>query len=188
MPYPTTLFQQSPKVRLGRRRRRTCDRYPHAWFYPPDWVCHHQSDRSNPGKEAWRFRIFRGLGCLKSAGLQPIAGVTEMAKPRYLTKSRFNLAVECPRKLFYTGKKDIYQDAMAEDKFLEMLAEGGYQVGALAKLRYPDGIEIRETEHAAAESATQALMERDHVVLFEPAIRVGNFFIRIDVLVKDGNN
>ena len=110
-----------------------------------------------------------------------------MAKPRYLTKSRFKLAVECPRKLFYTGKKDIYQDAMAEDKFLKMLAEGGYQVGALAKLRYPDGIEIRETEHAAAESATQALLERDHIVLFEPAIRVGDFFVRIDILVKDGN-
>ena len=77
---------------------------------------------------------------------------------------------------------------MADDSFLEMLAEGGYQVGALAKLRYPDGIEIHETDHAAAEAATQALLERDHVVLFEPAIRVGDFFIRIDVLVKDGNS
>lgn len=110
-----------------------------------------------------------------------------MAKPRYLTKSRFKLAVECPRKLYYTGKRGIYQDTMAEDAFLEMLAEGGYQVGALAKLRYPEGIEIRETDHAAAEAATMALLARDKVVLFEPAIRVGDFFIRIDVLVKDGN-
>ena len=107
-----------------------------------------------------------------------------MAKPRYLTKSRFKLAVECPRKLFYTGKKDRYQDTMAEDSFLEMLAEGGYQVGALAKLRYPDGIEIRETDHAAAEAATMKLLARDQVVLFEPAIRVGDFFIRIDILVQ----
>ena len=84
-----------------------------------------------------------------------------MAKPRYLTKSRFKLAVECPRKLFYTGKKDIYQDTMAEDAFLEMLAEGGYQVGALAKLRYPEGIEIHETDHAAAEAATMRLLARD---------------------------
>lgn len=110
-----------------------------------------------------------------------------MSKPRYLTKSRFKLAVECPRKLYYTGKRDIYQDTMAEDAFLEMLAEGGYQVGALAKLRYPEGIEIRETDHAAAEADTMKLLARDQVVLFEPAIRVGNFFIRIDVLVKDGN-
>lgn len=110
-----------------------------------------------------------------------------MAKPRYLTKSRFKLAVECPRKLYYTGKKSLYQDTMAEDAFLEMLAEGGYQVGALAKLRYPEGIEIHETDHAAAEAATMALLARDKVVLFEPAIRVGDFFIRIDILVKDGN-
>ena len=110
-----------------------------------------------------------------------------MAKPRYLTKSRFKLAVECPRKLFYTGKKDRYQDTMAEDSFLEMLAEGGYQVGALAKLRYPEGIEIHETDHSAAEAATRVLLARDQVVLFEPAIRVGDFFIRIDILVKDGN-
>ena len=110
-----------------------------------------------------------------------------MAKPRYLTKSRFKLAIECPRKLYFTGKKDIYPDTMAEDAFLEMLAEGGYQVGALAKLRHPDGIEIRETDHAAAEAATKALLARDHVVLFEPAIRVGDFFIRIDIVVKGGN-
>ena len=110
-----------------------------------------------------------------------------MAKPRYLTKSRFKLAVECPRKLYYTGKRDTYQDTMAEDLFLEMLAEGGYQVGALAKLRHPDGIEIHETDHAAAEASTLELLARDRVVLFEPAIRVGDFFIRIDMLVKEGN-
>lgn len=110
-----------------------------------------------------------------------------MTKPRYLTKSRFKVAVECPRKLFYAGKKDTYQDAMAEDSFLEMLADGGYQVGALAKLRYPEGIEIHETDHAAAEASTTKHLACDRVVLFEAAIRVGNFFIRIDVLVKDGN-
>ena len=31
------------------------------------------------------------------------------------------------------------------------------------------------------------LLVRDQVVLFEPAIRVGDFFVRIDMLVKDGN-
>ena len=57
---------------------------------------------------------------------------------RYLTKSRFKLAVECPTKLFYTGKRDEYRDQMVEDDFLAILAEGGYQVGELAKKRYPD--------------------------------------------------
>ncbi len=43
------------------------------------------------------------------------------------------------------------------------------------------------TVNATAEAATQALLAGNHVVLFEPAIRVGDFFIRIDILVKEGN-
>ena len=108
-------------------------------------------------------------------------------RPRYLTKSRFKLAVECPRKLYYTGKPDRYPDVMADDDFLAMLAEGGYQVGALAKLGYPDGIEIHETDHAAATAMTQEYLTREHVVLFEPAICIAGFLIRIDILIKTGD-
>ncbi len=110
-----------------------------------------------------------------------------MSTPRYLTKSRFKLAVECPTKLFYTGKIEEYRDTMVENDFLAMLAEGGYQVGTLAKLRYPGGIEIEGLNHAAAEAQTSEYLKRDNVVLFEPAIRVADFFIRIDVLIKTGN-
>ena len=39
-------------------------------------------------------------------------------KPRYLTKSRFKLALECPTELYYTGKTGIYSDAKQEDEFL----------------------------------------------------------------------
>lgn len=106
---------------------------------------------------------------------------------RYLTKSRFKLATECPTKLYYTGKPKEYIDTMQENAFLAMLAEGGYQVGALAKLRYPDGIEIFEKTHAEAHAKTLALLNQENVVLFEPAILVGDFFIRIDILVKKGN-
>ena len=111
-----------------------------------------------------------------------------MASPRYLTKSRFKLAVECPTKLFYTGKREVYRDTMAENEFLAMLAEGGYQVGELAKHRYPGGIEIKSRNHAEAESLTKEQLKNENVVLFEPAIRVNNFFIRIDILVKRGND
>lgn len=106
---------------------------------------------------------------------------------RYLTKSRFKLAVECPTKLFYTGKSKEYRDSMQENAFLTMLAEGGYQVGALAKLRYSDGIEVFEKKHAEAHPKTQALLQHENVVIFEPAILFGSFFIRIDILVKQGN-
>lgn len=107
--------------------------------------------------------------------------------PRYLTKSRFKLACECPKKLFYTGKPDYY-DANKDDDFLAMLADGGYQVGALAKLRFPSGVEIHGLEHQKALDDTAALLTRDQVVLFEPAIRFGNCFVRVDVLAKDGQN
>jgi Domain of unknown function(DUF2779) len=111
-----------------------------------------------------------------------------MANPRYLTKSRFKLAAECPTKLYYTGKNKIYRNFKQEDSFLAMLADGGYQVGELAKLYYPSGIEVESPNHAEAEALTAELLQRDKVVLFEPAIRFGDLFARVDILVKDGND
>ena len=68
--------------------------------------------------------------------------MTRSPNARYLTKSRFKLAVECPTKLFYTGKSE-YRNTSNEDEFLAMLADGGFQVGELAKLMYPSGVEIK---------------------------------------------
>jgi hypothetical protein len=110
-----------------------------------------------------------------------------MSQPRYLTKTRFKLAVQCPTKLFYTGKKNIYRDTMQEDSFLAMLAEGGYQVGELAKLMYPQGVEVAHTEHAAALAQTAELLRQDEVVIFEAAVLWSQLFVRVDVLVKRGN-
>lgn len=109
------------------------------------------------------------------------------ASPRYLTKSRFKLAVDCPTKLFYAGKRQEYRSTLDEDTFLMALAEGGFQVGELAKLMYPGGIEVAAKNNTEAEVQTRELLQHDNVVLFEPAIRYGSLFIRIDVLVKRGN-
>lgn len=108
-------------------------------------------------------------------------------KPRFLTKSRFKLAAECPTKLYYAGKEKIYKNTKSDDSFLAMLAEGGYQVGELAKLYWPEGIEITSSNHNEAEALTFELLKREQVVLFEPAIRFGDLFARVDILVKDGN-
>ncbi len=59
---------------------------------------------------------------------------------RYLTKSRFKIAVECPTKLFYTGKEAVYRNLKQEDTFLQALADGGFQVGKMATMLYPQGI------------------------------------------------
>ena len=53
---------------------------------------------------------------------------------RYLTKSRFKLAAECPT------KPQLYQNPKQEDRFLVKLADGDYQVGELAKCFYPHGL------------------------------------------------
>ena len=111
-----------------------------------------------------------------------------MKNPRYLTKSRFKLAAECPTKLFYAGKDKLYGNVKQDDSFLAVLAEGGFQVGALAKLYYPSGIEIESANHAEAEALTAELLTREKVILFEPAIRFGDLFTRVDILVKDGKN
>jgi len=111
---------------------------------------------------------------------------TRMKKHRYLTKSRFKLAMECPTKLFYTGKKE-YPSTKLDDPFLQALANGGHQVGELAKCYYPDGIEVTSLDYDESEKQTLELLERDEVIIFEPAIRFGNLFIRIDILIKKGN-
>ncbi len=109
-----------------------------------------------------------------------------MSQPsRYLTKSRFKLAAECPRKLFYTGKKE-FVDRSSEDSFLAALAEGGYQVGELACLMHPGGVRVDELEHQAALARTAELLKQDRVTIFEAALAFGQLFIRVDVLVKNG--
>lgn len=105
---------------------------------------------------------------------------------RYLTKSRFKLAVECPTKLFYTRKNEYY-DANQHNDFLAALADGGYQVGALAKLYFHGGQEITSETNEKALEASAELLKLQSVVLYEPAIRFENCFIRADVLIKQDN-
>ena len=96
-------------------------------------------------------------------------------KPRYLTKSRFVSAIDCPTKLFYLGKKE-YRNINNEDSFLASLAQGGYQVGALAKFLFKDGIEIVDKSHEASIKITEELLKKDDVVIYEAAIKFKNFF------------
>jgi hypothetical protein len=109
-----------------------------------------------------------------------------MTKKRYLTKSRFKLACECPTKLFYTRKIE-YANQKLEDDFLKALAEGGFQVGELAKQYFPGGHDIKTLDYDQSLSETNDLLGQDKVTIYEAAIQAGNLFIRADILVKDGN-
>ncbi|MDZ7890871.1 MAG: DUF2779 domain-containing protein [Rhodoferax sp.] len=107
--------------------------------------------------------------------------------PRYLTKSRFKLAVDCPSKLFYTGKQE-YANANDGNELLAMLADGGFQVGELAKQMYPEGVEILAKVPAQAIAETAPYLGQENFTLFEPAIVVGSYLVRVDVLVKRGTS
>jgi len=98
------------------------------------------------------------------------------------------LAKDCPTKLYYTGKAE-YPDENAEDSFLQSLAEGGFQVGELAKLYFPGGEknDIEEIGYESSIARTSELLKQDEVVIFEAAIAYENLFIRADILVKKGN-
>ena len=109
-----------------------------------------------------------------------------MKPHRYLTKSRFKLGIECPTKLYYTRKKE-YPNQKIDDKFLNALADGGYQVGELAKLYFPNGHDITTLDYEEAEAQTLELLKQDEVIIYEPAIRFKNLFIRIDILIKNKN-
>ena len=110
-----------------------------------------------------------------------------MTSPRTLTKSRFKLGLECPVKLFYTRKKEEYKDQKQEDSFLEALAEGGFQVGELAKYKYPGGVDIETLDYDEALKRTNKELEKDQVIIYEAAVQHGDLFIRVDVLKKTNN-
>ena len=114
-----------------------------------------------------------------------------METKKYLTKSAFKIALSCPHKLYYYGRPDEYENANANDEFLESLAEGGFQVGELAKIYcdVPDDCDLKDVMgHEESLTRTQELMMQDKVNIAEAAFCFGNLFVRVDILKKDGNN
>jgi hypothetical protein len=107
---------------------------------------------------------------------------------RYLTKSRFKQALECPTKLFYT-KKELYPSSNKGDTFLQSLAEGGFQVEELARMQFPEGKAILGDDWNYSELAerTKVLLQEENVTIFEAAFLYKNLFIRVDILKKVGD-
>lgn len=105
----------------------------------------------------------------------------------YLTKSKYKLGRDCPTKLYYANNKDVYQDSSLDDPFLQSLARGGFQVGELAKIYNPGGLDIVTLDHDQSIKETNAELAKDKCTIYEAAIRYENLFIRVDVLRKKGN-
>lgn len=106
-----------------------------------------------------------------------------------LTKTLFKLAIECPVKVHYARDRR-YVNARMDDEFLEALAKGGHQVGALAKLMFragdPEAVEILSRDRNEQLAQTRELLARDSVTVFEGTASADNLLIRADVLAKRG--
>ncbi|CZG79139.1 DUF2779 domain-containing protein [Legionella pneumophila serogroup 1] len=100
-----------------------------------------------------------------------------------LTKSKFKLALECPTKLYYVDKPE-YANRQKEDSFLKALAEGGFQVEALARCYYPEGILVEANQKESALKVTKRLLQSDSIILFEAEISYQQYLVRTDILIK----
>ncbi|MDM4765241.1 DUF2779 domain-containing protein [Pelomonas sp. SE-A7] len=108
-----------------------------------------------------------------------------MAVHRYLTKSRFKLATECGTKLHYTGDPE-YFNSREDNSFLAALAEGGFQVGALACLMLPGGVMVEERDAEGQLARTHELLQRDEVVIYEATLAHEGKLVRVDLMHKQG--
>jgi hypothetical protein len=104
-----------------------------------------------------------------------------------LSKSDFKVASDCITKLYY--KKTGYPSTNDENDYLQFLADGGHQVGKLATLQYPNGIDINTgNDHEEAVRQTEELLGMENVTLLEASIHINNKIIRIDILNKIGSH
>ena len=107
---------------------------------------------------------------------------------KVLSKSRFKIGLSCPNKLFFSGNKS-YKNKEDDNTFLASLAEGGFQVEALARLSYPGGhfIDAPYGSYQKAYNQTLELLKLDEVVIYEAAFLFDGLFVMTDILVKKGN-
>lgn len=107
---------------------------------------------------------------------------------RPFTKSVFKIALSCPTKLYYARHPELYANSNDENDFLAALAEGGFQVGELAKIYTQVDVDLHEvTDYSKALAKTEELLKRDKVVIAEAAFGFENMFIRADIVRKNGN-
>jgi hypothetical protein len=107
---------------------------------------------------------------------------------KYLSKTLFKNALDCRTKLYYASNNHLYKDNRNEDPFLKAIAEGGFQVGELAKCYYPTGIEIDSNISPEDNfKEVKKLLQKKTVIIFEGNLIFNNFLSRFDILIKTGD-
>ncbi|MBK9782213.1 MAG: hypothetical protein IPP55_19620 [Anaerolineales bacterium] len=80
-----------------------------------------------------------------------------------------------------------YQSTKDEDEYIELLAEGGYMIGAIASLLFEDAVLVDEPDHDKAVAMTQEYCKQENIVLLEAAFESKGKFARPDILIKQGD-
>lgn len=105
---------------------------------------------------------------------------------RYLSKSDFKVARTCPAKLFF--KKERYHSLFDDDEYMRFLADGGFMVETIAKLLYPEGIEVGyDAGPEVAFKETLTALDAVNVTLFEATLISDGKLARVDILRKRGD-
>ena len=95
------------------------------------------------------------------------------------TKSAFKIALECPRRLYYAYDSKLYANQDLTDEFLKSLADGGFQVGELAKVYYgikgDADIDVLDYDEAVEfrKNLMKFMEERKQIVEEIPIYRIG---------------
>ena len=109
---------------------------------------------------------------------------------KLFTKSAFKQALFCPASLHYYYHRDLYANQNDQDDFLQALADGGNQVGDLAKVYFdiqPEADLSTVKEYDESVRRTKELFLREDVNIAEAAFRWENCFVRADIIEKKGS-
>lgn len=104
---------------------------------------------------------------------------------KVLSKSRFKKGLSCPNKLYFNANKS-YKNKEDDNTFLASLAEGGFQVEALARLSYHEGhfVDAPYGFYEKAYNQTLELLKQDEVIIYEAAFLYDGLFVMTDILEK----
>ncbi|MBK9782301.1 MAG: DUF2779 domain-containing protein [Anaerolineales bacterium] len=107
-----------------------------------------------------------------------------MTKSLALSKTDYKIARSCLTKLYYRLRK--YPSNVDGDEYMELLAQDGYMIGAIASLLFPDAVLVDEPDHDKAVQLTHQYLQQENVTLLEAAFESGGKFARPDILIKQG--
>ena len=107
-----------------------------------------------------------------------------MGRSPRLSKSRFQLGLQCPKALWLRCYRPELAGAVSEVQ--QAIFDQGHRVGAVARECFPDGVLVREDyrQSAAAIATTRRHLAGDWRCLFEAAFTYDDLFVRPDVLVR----